>query len=56
MNYDPPLAYRVHRIALVVLFTLVALLFGAGLVLVAEHVWQQIVEMTEGTRAQWSST
>jgi predicted PurR-regulated permease PerM len=55
MSYDPPLAYRVHRIALVVLYVVVVLLFGLGVWLVYEPVWEQILEMIEGTRRQWSS-
>ncbi|MET9227613.1 hypothetical protein [Lentzea sp. NPDC003310] len=56
MSHDPPLAYRVHRIALVVLYAVVALLFGLGLWLVYEPVWAQILDMISGTRQQWTSS
>ncbi|MEV6239118.1 hypothetical protein [Lentzea sp. NPDC051838] len=56
MSYDPPLSYRVHRVALVVLCTVVALLFGLGVVLAAEPVWHQVLDMAAAARAAWRSS
>lgn len=55
MRYDPPLSYHVHRIALVVLFAVVALLFCVGVLLAAGPTWQSLVEMIDVARAQWRS-
>ncbi|WP_154697786.1 hypothetical protein [Lentzea guizhouensis] len=55
MKYDPPLAYRVHRITLVGLFALVALVFCLGVAVAAEPFWHSITDLAVSLRDRWRS-
>lgn len=55
MRQDPPLAYQVHRIALVGLTAVVALLFVVAVVVAAEPFWLSVVKLVGVLQGQWRS-
>lgn len=55
MRQSPPLAYQVHRIALVGLTAVVALLFVLAVVVAAEPFWLSVARLVELLQTQWRS-